>query len=123
MKIARSALNCQGPLCARREFRGHNGGSRIMQPRSRFFLTLGLSCVLLAIPHAPSAAATTGAIQGVVSDPTGHPVADVQVAAAAPSYTTKTVTGSNGFYAVNGLPLDTYTLTFTKTGYQIAVIA
>ncbi|HEY5095968.1 MAG TPA: TonB-dependent receptor [Candidatus Eremiobacteraceae bacterium] len=62
-------------------------------------------------------AGTTGGIQGTVTSATGSPVANVQVSAVAPSYSNKTVTGSNGFYALASLPPDTYTVTFTATGF------
>lgn len=63
-------------------------------------------------------AGTTGGIQGTVTSATGSPVANVQVSAVAPSYSNKTVTGSNGFYALTSLPPDTYTVTFTATGFN-----
>src|SRR5450755_2828981 len=62
-------------------------------------------------------AGTTGGIQGTVTGPSGSPVANVQVSVVAPSYTSKTVTGPNGFYALTGLSPDTYTVTFTAPGY------
>src|SRR5215472_15589536 len=64
------------------------------------------------------AAATTGAIDGTVTDASGHPLANVSVSAVSPSMTEKTRTGSNGFYALQGLSPDTYTLTYTFEGYQ-----
>jgi outer membrane receptor protein involved in Fe transport len=90
-----------------------------MRLRNRLFVALVAACVFAASVLAqPAHAGTTGAIDGVVSDVDGHPIGEVQVAATAPSYTTKTVTGANGFYALNGLPLDTYVVSFSKTGYQ-----
>ncbi|HEY7992760.1 MAG TPA: TonB-dependent receptor [Candidatus Eremiobacteraceae bacterium] len=64
------------------------------------------------------ASATTGAIAGTVTDASGHPLANVAVSAVSPSMTEKTRTGSNGFYALQGLSPDTYTVTFTLEGYQ-----
>ena len=64
------------------------------------------------------AAATTGAIAGTVTDASGHPLANVSVSAVSPSMTEKTRTGANGFYALQGLSPDTYTVTFTLEGYQ-----
>ena len=85
-------------------------------------LTLFAMVLTAGIALAPAAAGTTGGIQGYVTDVSGKPLAAVQVSAVAPSYVTHTVTGPNGFYAVNGLPLDTYTLTFNKTGFAPASI-
>jgi outer membrane receptor protein involved in Fe transport len=90
-----------------------------MRLRNRFFVALFVVCASSASLWAmPARAGTTGAIDGVVSDANGHPISDVQVGATAPSYTTKTVTSGSGFYALNGLPLDTYVVSFSKTGYQ-----
>jgi len=63
-------------------------------------------------------AGTTGGVQGTITDTEGNPLSGVAVSVVAPSYSTKTVTGSNGFYAVSGVPPDTYTVTFSKEGYQ-----
>lgn len=67
-------------------------------------------------------AGTTGSIDGTVTDSAGHPVAAANVAAVAPSYRAQTVTGANGFFALNGLPPDTYALTFSKPGYQTQTV-
>src|SRR5215472_10126237 len=64
------------------------------------------------------ASTTTGAIVGTVTDASGHPLANVSVSAVSPSMTEKTRTGSNGFYALQGLSPDTYTITYTLEGYQ-----
>lgn len=64
------------------------------------------------------AAATTGTISGTVTDDAGHPLAGVSVSAVAPSQTSHSVTGSNGFYSMTGLAPDTYLVSFTRQGYQ-----
>lgn len=81
--------------------------------------TLALAIVSTAISLAPmgASAGTTGTIQGVVTDDAGHPLSAVQVSVASPTFSTTTLTGSNGFYAINGLPVDTYRVAFSKTGY------
>src|SRR5450755_4379917 len=92
----------------------------IMKSKSRLATLLVLIAAALVVSvtwSSQSLAGTTGGIQGYVTDPTGHPLAGVAVSAAAPSYATHTVTGPNGFYALNGLPLDTYTVSFSKAGY------
>ncbi|MBC5805220.1 MAG: hypothetical protein DLM53_02135 [Candidatus Eremiobacter antarcticus] len=78
-------------------------------------------CLSWSFPSA-SRAGTTGGILGQVSDASGHPLADVRVSVTAPSASRVTVTGANGFYSLNGLPLDTYSVTFTKDGYQSVMI-
>jgi hypothetical protein len=45
------------------------------------------------------------------------PLADVNVAAVAPSGSYKAITNSGGYYALTGLPPDTYVVTFAKQGY------
>jgi hypothetical protein len=79
-------------------------------------LLVGAACITRSL------AGTTGGIQGYVTDPAGHPLAGVAVSAVAPSYSTRTVSGPNGFYALNGLPLDTYSVSFSKVGYQELII-
>src|ERR1700681_1947815 len=95
-----------------------------MRNFSQFRIAPALAAMVLTagIALVPAAAGTTGGIQGYVTDASGNPLAAVQVSAVAPSFATRTITGANGFYAVNGLPLDTYTLTFAKSGYQTAAI-
>ncbi len=83
-----------------------------------------LVCIGLVASTAYSAhAGTTGAIQGYVTDGSGHGIAGVSITAAAPTGHYTTTSGSNGFYTLNGLPLDTYLLTFSKDGYQATIIA
>src|SRR5579884_1605276 len=73
--------------------------------------------------EAYASAGTTGAIQGFATDPSLHPLAGVVIAAAAPSGSATTVTAADGFFALNGLPLDTYTVTFYKDGYATQVVS
>jgi hypothetical protein len=88
-------------------------------------LACRLSAVLagLVVSFSPllAEAGTTGGIQGYVTDTAGHPLAGVRVTAAAPSAQTSTLTGTDGFYSLNGLPLDTYRVTFMKDGYDTFV--
>src|ERR1700736_5759218 len=64
-----------------------------------------------------------GGIQGFATDVSSAPLAGVDVSAVAPSGRAATVTGGTGFYALNGLPLDTYTVTFSKDGYLTQAIS
>ena len=67
-------------------------------------------------------AGTTGGIQGTVTNASGSPVANVQVSVVAPSYSSKTVTGSNGFFFIDWVPPDTYTVTFSASGFSAASV-
>src|SRR5471032_151528 len=62
-------------------------------------------------------AGTTGSVQGYITDANNRPIAGAAISVIAPSYSTHTVSGTNGFYAVNGLPPDTYTVTAVATGF------
>src|SRR5579884_108473 len=80
--------------------------------------------VIWTLPCAiPARAGTTGEIQGYATDTSFHPLAGVKVSAASPSGSIATTTSANGFYILNGLPLDTYVVAFTKSGYVPQSIA
>ena len=82
-------------------------------------LIAALTCIgLTASGLIPARAGTTGEIQGFVTDADFHSVTGVQVSAFAPSSHATAITAATGFYSLNGLPLDTYTLTFSKDGYR-----
>ncbi|MBV8170420.1 MAG: TonB-dependent receptor [Candidatus Eremiobacteraeota bacterium] len=94
-----------------------------MFARIRNHLWIAALCaVLFTVPSLPASAGTTGAINGTVTDSASHPIAAVQVTASSPSGSERTTTGGNGFYALNGLPLDTYLLTFSKPGFQTSTV-
>src|SRR5579864_2127763 len=84
----------------------------------RLCTVMVLFLLLVAGQATRTLAGTTGGINGTVTDNAGHPIAAADIAAVAPSYRTKTTTGTNGFYALSGLPPDTYAVTFSKSGYQ-----
>jgi hypothetical protein len=79
------------------------------------FVFIALTAALM---QPADAGLTTGAIQGYITDEGGHGIAGVTVTAASPSGHFTSTSGSGGFYSLNGLPLDTYTLTFSKEGLQ-----
>lgn len=92
----------------------------------RSLLRLSLAGFLIAFlswvgAHA-AWAGTTGGVQGYVTDAGGHPISGVAISASSPSGHFSTATGTNGFYSLNGLPLDTYTLSFNKDGYEPAIV-
>src|ERR1700686_4944570 len=64
-------------------------------------------------------AGTTGSITGIVTDTvSGKPVGNATVTAASPSQAASVQTDSSGRYNFVSLAPDTYTLTFSKQGYQ-----
>ncbi len=77
-----------------------------------------LACALLFTGIAR--AATTGDVNGYARDANGHAIANVTVTITAPSFSSKTSTDSVGFYAFVGIPAGTYSIAFTKDGYQEA---
>ena len=81
-----------------------------------------LAMLLAGFLSTPSMAGTTGGVQGYVTDAAGRPIAGVAVSASSPSGHYSTTTGANGFYSLNGLALDTYTLSFSKEGYEPAIV-
>jgi hypothetical protein len=68
-------------------------------------------------------AGTTGALLGYVTNTDDVPIAGADISAVAPSGRATTVTGATGFYSLNGLPLDTYTVTFSKDGYATRAVS
>lgn len=90
----------------------------------RFALgTIASLSIAFALPLSAARAGTTGSIQGFVTDTGGHPVAGAEVSVSSPTFATRTITGPNGFYAVNGLPVDTYRISFSKDGYSPQIFA
>jgi len=83
----------------------------------RLLTVMGVVMLFVTGQATRTLAGTTGGINGTITDSAGHPIAAINVTAVALSYRTQTVTGSNGFYAVSGLPPDTYSVTFSKPGY------
>jgi len=82
-------------------------------------LTLAVSCTMLTT--VPAFAGTTGTISGTVTDgSTGAPIANATVSAASPSGSRTTVTDGKGFYALQALSPDTYTVSVQASGYEPA---
>src|SRR5579864_5261010 len=86
--------------------------------RALMALVLGTLIVVAGQGTGVLAAETTGTLSGTITDSAGHPLSNVAVSAVAPSMTSRTLTGANGFYVLTGLAPDTYTLTFSREGYQ-----
>lgn len=80
------------------------------------------SCILLTLlllVVRPALASVTGSISGVVSDPGGAVIPGVQVMAVCrdTGVTTSVTTDAAGFYSLPGLPVCTYDLRFSHTGF------
>ncbi len=87
----------------------------------RYRLGVGLFavalCAGLVLPQTAQAG-TTGTITGVAVDAqTGAPIANVRVTAVSPSQSESTTTNASGFYSLQALTPDTYTVSFQLTGY------
>ncbi|MGZ3530230.1 MAG: carboxypeptidase regulatory-like domain-containing protein [Vulcanimicrobiaceae bacterium] len=77
-------------------------------------MVLGVSSFLCN----PAIAGTTGTITGTIRDAeSGAPVANVRVTATAPSGSQSTTTNASGFYSMQALIPDTYTVSFEAQGY------
>jgi len=74
----------------------------------------------VTLPQA-ALAGTTGTINGVVRDQqSGAPIANAKVTASSASQTESTTTNSSGFYSLQALTPDTYTVSFQAEGYNAA---
>jgi hypothetical protein len=62
----------------------------------------------------------TGSISGTVKDPTGAAIASASVTTTPAS--TPATTDSSGNFTLASIPIGSYTLTFTKSGYQTATL-
>jgi hypothetical protein len=93
--------------------------SRIAALAFALMTPVGLSFLTMPIP-ASAQTNTTGAIDGVISDPTGAivPNASVAVTNAANGATYKATTGGNGEYRVSQLPPGAYNIAVSASGFQ-----
>ena len=81
-------------------------------------LVAAVLAVCMALP-VTALAGTTGTISGTVTDAsTGAPIANADVAAASPSGSRRTTTDSHGFYVLQSLIPDTYTVSIQSSGYE-----
>ena len=84
---------------------------------SAFLLTSAL--VFSALVPQTAMAGTTGTIAGVVRDAqTGAPISNVRVTAVSGSQTESTTSDASGFYSLQALTPDTYTVSFQVPGYS-----
>lgn len=89
-----------------------------MQGSIRLYFIAACACIGLVVSDlTPADAGTTGGIQGFVTDASSRAIEGVRVSAVSPSGHDATVTARDGFYSLDGLPLDNYAITFSKNGY------
>src|SRR5271156_3398275 len=88
---------------------------------SRICARIFLSLLLLLVSSVCSAQQTLGSITGLITDPGGAILPGTAVTAVADQTGLKRVqsSGSNGFYAFQDLPIGTYTLSFSKEGFEV----
>jgi hypothetical protein len=87
-------------------------------------IAVALGATACVIAGALSArAGTTGEIQGnVLESSSNAPIADASVTAAAPSQTISTTTNASGHFLFISLAPDTYTVSASKNGYNVASV-
>jgi hypothetical protein len=81
-----------------------------------------LALVVMLVQGTWVLAGTTGSISGSVTDQTGAPVAGVKITATSPSQSASVTTDAKGFYAVLNLSPDTYSVTASKTGFDVSTL-
>lgn len=92
-----------------------------LHTRLRVVAVLLAATIAVASTTVPAYAVggTTGSISGTVTDlKTKLPIAGVMVAASSPVQDSKATTDAKGFYSINGLPVDTYTISFQAAAYE-----
>ena len=93
-----------------------------MQRRSsRLLVTLALTLAFLGNVVTAAYAGTTGVLSGrVVDTQTQAPITGAKVVVASPSGASTTTTDKNGSFTFLSLQPDTYALTVSQSGYDIA---
>jgi len=83
---------------------------------------LAIALLFVGLTGSIARAGTTGSITGTITDTTTKkPLANVRVHAASPSQSQSTATNAQGFFVLQNLLPDTYTVSAEISGYQVAV--
>ncbi len=85
--------------------------------RSMTLFAASMAVLFFAMAVPAFAQQTTGTISGTVRDTAGAPIAGVRITAASLSQTGSAVSDSHGFYALQSLSPDTYTVSFQASDY------
>ena len=97
--------------------------AHVLKRSLRGIIGMALAIALAASIAAPALAdTTTGNISGTVTTANGQGVPNVNVVAVAPAgrYTAKT--DAKGFFSIVGVSPDTYSVTFSSSGYSGSII-
>ncbi|MDB5043784.1 MAG: TonB-dependent receptor plug, partial [Candidatus Eremiobacteraeota bacterium] len=88
-------------------------------------LSMAMAVLFLVLAAGAGAfAGTTGTISGTVTDAaTGKAITGLTVAAASPSQQQQTTTNGAGFYVLQNLGPDTYTVTISGEGYDAVTVS
>jgi hypothetical protein len=88
----------------------------------RLIIAISL-CALFVAQSAPVHAGTTGTLRGRTLDvASGAPIAGVKVTASSPSQSESVVSDAGGFFSFISLSPDTYAVTASKDGYEVATL-
>ncbi len=90
----------------------------------RFIFQIGVILFLIAGLACPAHAQSTAALQGTVTDPAGAAIVNAKIAATnqATSVRTETATDSAGAFFIPSLPIGTYKLEISATGFQTSIL-
>ncbi|HET6646966.1 MAG TPA: carboxypeptidase regulatory-like domain-containing protein [Pyrinomonadaceae bacterium] len=92
--------------------------------RLQIFLMLGCVCLLLPLASPVYAQKSSGQVTGVVTDPNGAalPETTVTLTQTGTGLSREVKTNQDGYYAVPDLPIGTYRLTVSRSGFKEAVV-
>src|ERR1700761_3029439 len=98
-----------------------SAGIRLSVPQILCFVLFVLMLLTSAVP--PAQASVTGSISGVVTDSGGAVIPSVQVTATCreTGVVTTVATDTAGFYSLPGLPVGTYDLQLSRSGFSTAI--
>lgn len=90
---------------------------------NKFLQSLLLLILVVLCKQTLYAQASSGAISGTITDPTGAPIASANVTITndATSVSRTVVTGDSGFYSAEGLSVGDYRIAVSKSGFQESI--
>ncbi|GAC1417126.1 MAG: hypothetical protein NVSMB5_07640 [Candidatus Velthaea sp.] len=100
--------------------------ARTVRPFLRVFVASALALAFLMSSALPSLAVggITGNLQGVIVDAQSQaPLKNVAISAASPAGRYSALTDAKGFFQINGMTVDTYTVVATAAGYEVLTLS